>query len=71
MIIHLPKGILLSLGRHDGKTPTGTPSELEDLGLFWSQQATHNALKCHRDARRTTKGLEKLEFEKKLNNKLI
>jgi hypothetical protein len=44
----------------------GTLLELEDLGLSWSRQATQNVLRCRRDARRTTKGLEKLEFERKV-----
>ena len=43
----------------------GTPSELGDLGLSWSRQATQDAFKRCLDARITAKGLEKLGFGKK------
>ena len=33
-----------------------TPSELVDLGLSWSRQATQNALERRRDEQRTARG---------------
>ena len=49
----------------------GTPSELEDLGLSWSQQATQDALECRRDKQRTAQRLKKLGFEEKSKSRLI
>ena len=44
----------------------GTPSELEDLGLSLSRQATQDTLERRRDEQRTAQRLEKLRFEEKI-----